>query len=68
MFTSRTALLLYTSHTAQELQDCSVNNSPPPAAAQVWRSILSEEPRFSRGSWQDISDQAKDFCKSLLNK
>lgn len=35
---------------------------------QVWRSIISEEPSFSRSGWQDISEPAKDFCRVLLNK
>jgi hypothetical protein len=35
---------------------------------QVWRSIIGEQPSFSRGGWQDITDAAKDFCRSLLNK
>ncbi|KAF6254545.1 hypothetical protein COO60DRAFT_312479 [Scenedesmus sp. NREL 46B-D3] len=39
-----------------------------PALSLVWRSIISEQPSFSRGGWQDITDSAKDFCRSLLNK
>jgi hypothetical protein len=35
---------------------------------QVWRSILSEQPSFSGSSWKEISDPAKDFCRTLLNK
>jgi hypothetical protein len=35
---------------------------------QVWRSILSEQPSFKGSSWKEISQQAKDFCSSLLNK
>jgi len=32
------------------------------------RSILTEEPKLSGLLWEDISDEAKDFVKSLLVK
>jgi calcium-dependent protein kinase len=38
-----------------------------PALSLVWRSILTEAPKFSRG-WEGISDEARDFCKALLAK
>lgn len=43
-------------------------NPDAPALSLVWKSILTDEPSFSRSGWQDISEQAKDFCKKLLEK
>ena len=39
-----------------------------PALSLVWRSILTEQPRFSGKIWEGISDAAKAFCKRLLDK
>lgn len=39
-----------------------------PALSLVWRSILTETPKFSGKSWAGISDDAKDFCRKILNK
>ena len=32
------------------------------------KSILSEEPKLSGSNWEGISDQAKDFIKTILVK
>jgi len=39
-----------------------------PALSLVWRSILTEQPKFGGGSWGGISEAAKDFCRAILNK
>ncbi len=44
------------------------SNPKAPALSLVWKSILSEEPDFKRNVWDDISEQAKDFCRMLLKK
>eukprot|EP00879_Flechtneria_rotunda_P009752 GHRR01010202.1.p1 GENE.GHRR01010202.1~~GHRR01010202.1.p1 ORF type:complete len:707 (+),score=240.27 GHRR01010202.1:2191-4311(+) len=43
-------------------------NPQAPALSLVWRSILGEEPSFSWAGWQNITNQAQDFCRTLLNK
>eukprot|EP00201_Polytomella_parva_P018472 CAMPEP_0175055060 /NCGR_PEP_ID=MMETSP0052_2-20121109/9860_1 /TAXON_ID=51329 ORGANISM="Polytomella parva, Strain SAG 63-3" /NCGR_SAMPLE_ID=MMETSP0052_2 /ASSEMBLY_ACC=CAM_ASM_000194 /LENGTH=537 /DNA_ID=CAMNT_0016319843 /DNA_START=31 /DNA_END=1640 /DNA_ORIENTATION=+ len=43
-------------------------NKRSPALSLVWRSILTEEVNFSKPGWEDISDEAKDFCRTLLTK
>ena len=43
-------------------------NTKNPALSQVWKSILADEPKVTGSVWADISDQAKDFVKSLLVK
>lgn len=35
---------------------------------KIWKAILTSEPSFSGPAWQDISPEAKDFVRSLLNK
>jgi calcium-dependent protein kinase len=45
-----------------------VKNPSAPALSLIWRSILGEEPSFLSASWKDISQAAKDFVKSLLQK
>jgi hypothetical protein len=47
---------------------CCCSAELPHVQPQVWRSIIGEQPSFSRGGWQDITEPAKDFCRSLLNK
>jgi calcium-dependent protein kinase len=43
-------------------------NPNSPALSIIWRGILTEEPSFKRSAWQEVSDEAKDFIKILLNK
>ncbi|KAK9804764.1 hypothetical protein WJX72_004008 [[Myrmecia] bisecta] len=43
-------------------------NRDSPALSKVWKSILTDEIAFKGSSWIDISDQAKDFVKLLLNR
>ncbi|GAB4813439.1 hypothetical protein N2152v2_000485 [Parachlorella kessleri] len=43
-------------------------NLNAPALSVIWKGILTEEPSFRRSAWKEISDEAKDFVKSLLNK
>ena len=38
-----------------------------PALSKVWKAILTEAPRFGSG-WADVSEQAVDFCRRLLDK
>jgi serine/threonine protein kinase/Ca2+-binding EF-hand superfamily protein len=45
-----------------------VRNPHSPALSLIWRGILTEEPSFRRSAWQEVSDEAKDFIKILLNK
>ena len=35
---------------------------------KIWKAILSSEPSFGGSVWHDISLEAKDFVRSLLNK
>ena len=35
---------------------------------QIWKSILTEEPDFGSSAWKDVSDNAKDLVRLLLNK
>ena len=39
-----------------------------PALSKIWKAILTEEPRFKGSAWAEISDQAKDFVRSLLQR
>jgi hypothetical protein len=39
-----------------------------PSLSLVWRSILTEVPKFAGKSWEGISEEAKDFCRQILNK
>ena len=43
-------------------------NPKNPALSLVWRSILTEEPKYSSSAWAEISDEAKSFVSMLLNK
>jgi len=43
-------------------------NPNSPALSLIWRGILTEEPSFKRSAWQEVSAEAKDFIKILLNK
>lgn len=62
---------------AQAFQDwCPANALPstaarhcfPPLAAVIWKGILTEQPSFRRSAWKEVSDEAKDFVSTLLNK
>lgn len=44
------------------------SNPESPALSKVWKSILADEPNFSKSYWSEISDEGKDFCRQLLNK
>ncbi|KAL0031772.1 hypothetical protein WJX79_006580 [Trebouxia sp. C0005] len=39
-----------------------------PSVAKIWGSILSSRVNFNRSCWAGISDEAKDFVGSLLNR
>lgn len=43
-------------------------NRSSPSLSLVWRAILTEEVSFSKSAWQNVSQVAKDFVKTLLNK
>lgn len=43
-------------------------NPYSPALSLVWRSILTEQPDFTKPYWEDISDEAKDLVAKLLEK
>jgi serine/threonine protein kinase/Ca2+-binding EF-hand superfamily protein len=45
-----------------------VRNPHSPALSLIWRGILTEEPSFRRSAWTEVSAEAKDFIKILLNK
>lgn len=36
--------------------------------AVIWKGILTEQPSFRRSAWKEVSDEAKDFVNTLLNK
>ena len=35
---------------------------------KIWRAILTQEPSFRGSAWGDISQDAQDFVRLLLNK
>ena len=39
-----------------------------PALSAVWRSVLTDEPDFSKRHWQEVSEEAKDLVGRLLHK
>ena len=39
-----------------------------PQLTAVLRSILTDKLNFDKSYWQDISDEAKDFVKSMLDR
>ena len=43
-------------------------DDPKASLPKIWKAILTQEPSFSGSAWQDISLEAKDFLRSLLNK
>lgn len=43
-------------------------NPNSPALSVVWKSILTDEPSFKRSTWAEVSEEAKDFVRVLLNK
>mmetsp|Transcript_11822 Transcript_11822/g.32269 ORF Transcript_11822/g.32269 Transcript_11822/m.32269 type:complete len:1088 (+) Transcript_11822:41-3304(+) len=43
-------------------------NPRSPALSQLWKSILTEEPKLHGSSWEEVSDGAKDFVRKLLIK
>ncbi|GLC37832.1 hypothetical protein PLESTB_001481200 [Pleodorina starrii] len=43
-------------------------NSYAPAITAVWRSVLNDPLDFDQRWWSGISEEAKDFCKLLLNR
>ena len=36
--------------------------------AVIWKGILTEQPSFRRAAWKDVSEEAKDFVRTLLDK
>lgn len=44
------------------------NNPSSPSLSLVWRSILTDEPSFSGSSWKNVTKEAVDFVKLLLEK
>lgn len=36
--------------------------------AVIWKGILTEQLSFRRSAWKEVSDEAKDFVNTLLNK
>ena len=45
-----------------------VKNPQHPALSKIWKAILTEDPPFRGSAWKEISQQAKDFIRSLLNR
>jgi serine/threonine protein kinase/Ca2+-binding EF-hand superfamily protein len=45
-----------------------VRNPSAPALSVIWKGILTEQPSFRRSAWQEVSEEAKDFVKTLLQK
>ena len=43
-------------------------NPHNPALSAVLRSIMTDKLDFEKSYWRDISDDAKDFVKALLNR
>ncbi|GIL70760.1 hypothetical protein Vretimale_3845 [Volvox reticuliferus] len=43
-------------------------NSFAPAITAVWRSVLNDPLDFKERFWSGISEEAKDFCRLLLNR
>ncbi|KAL6761439.1 kinase-like domain-containing protein [Haematococcus lacustris] len=43
-------------------------NPRNPALSQLWKSILTEEPKFSGQAWAEVSEGAKDFIRKLLTR
>ena len=43
-------------------------NPKNPALSKIWKAILTEDPPFRGSAWKEISDQAKDFIRLLLQK
>lgn len=44
------------------------NNPDAPALSVIWQGILTREPSFHRSAWREVSDEAKEFIKALLQK
>jgi len=45
-----------------------VKNRNSPSLSLIWRAILTEELSFKGSAWSKVSDEAKAFVKSLLEK
>ena len=43
-------------------------NPKHPALSKVWKAILTEDPPFRGSAWKEISQEAQDFTRWLLNK
>jgi calcium-dependent protein kinase len=39
-----------------------------PSLSKVWKSILTDDLKLSGSAWEDISDEAKDFVRCLLER
>ncbi|KAK9840536.1 hypothetical protein WJX81_000242 [Elliptochloris bilobata] len=45
-----------------------VRNRDRPALSQVWKAVLTEEPQFRGSAWAQVSVDAKNFVRALLDK
>ena len=43
-------------------------NRDAPSLSKIWKAILTEETSFKGSAWQDVTEDAKDFVRFLLNK
>lgn len=43
-------------------------NPYQPSVAKIWHEVLFEEPKFTSTRWNEISDDAKNFIKTCLQK
>ncbi|KAL4853803.1 Calcium-dependent protein kinase 34 [Chlorella vulgaris] len=43
-------------------------NPNAPALSVIWKGILTEQPAFRRSAWREVSEEAKDFVRCLLDK
>ncbi|PSC74049.1 Calcium-dependent kinase 29 [Micractinium conductrix] len=43
-------------------------NPNAPSLSAIWKGILTEQPSFRRSAWKEVSEEAKDFVKALLDK
>lgn len=43
-------------------------NPSAPSLSLIWKAILTDEPSFRRSSWQEVSEEGKDFVRKLLVK
>ena len=43
-------------------------DDPKSSLPKIWKAILTQEPSFKGSAWQDISKEAQDFVRTVLDK